>query len=298
MPWLSTELDFGGVSTLHYIAHPPDGAPFAMYLDFFDLHEFPFSITPDPKYLYFAAHHRAAYEHLLFGITQRKGFIELTGEVGCGKSTICRAVLSHLGEQVRSALILNPCLNGPQLMRAILTDFGLKSPRTDRFTQLQTLNAFLLEESRRGSNVVLVIDEAQDLSVATMEQIRLLSNLETAQQKLIQIVLSGQPELKERLAMPSLRQLRQRITVRFHIPPLADEDIGAYILHRLRTAGAPDDVRFADEAVQAVGVYSKGIPRMVNAVCDYALLAGFTMDTRCITGACVERAVAQLEEGR
>lgn len=266
-----------------------------MYLSFFQLHEHPFSITPDPKYLYFAARHREAFDHLLFGITHRKGFIELTGEVGCGKSTICRAVLAHLGGQIRSALILNPCLNGPQLLRAVLADFGLRSPRNDRLSQLQTLNAFLLEQATAGVNVVLVIDEAQDLSMRTMEQVRLLSNLETVQHKLIQIVLSGQPELKERLEAPELRQLRQRITVRFHIPPLEPEVIAAYIDHRLRTAGAPPAVRFDDAAITAVQRYARGIPRMVNAVCDYALLAGFTLDTQLITGECVRRAIAQLE---
>lgn len=266
-----------------------------MYLAFFQLQEFPFSITPDPKYLYFAASHRAAFDHLLFGITHRKGFIELTGEVGCGKSTICRAVLAELGGGIKSALILNPCLNGPQLLRAILADFGLVPPRQDRFTQLQTLNAFLLEQARAGINVALIIDEAQDLAPRTLEQVRLLSNLETAQHKLIQIVLSGQPELRTRLESPALRQLRQRITVRFHIPPLAPSETAAYIAHRLRTAGAPPEVRFDDEAAQAVERYSRGIPRLINAVCDYALLAGFMRETRLIDGDCVERAVAQLE---
>jgi general secretion pathway protein A len=269
-----------------------------VYLEFFQLSEFPFAITPDPKYLYFSAHHRAAFDHMVYGIVERKGFIELTGEVGCGKSTICRAVLSHFGDTIRSALILNPNLNGGQLLRAVLTDFGLKPPGRDRFSHLSALNAFLLEQAAAGVNVVLIVDEAQALSASTMEHIRLLSNLETPQSKLIQIVLAGQPELRDRLMATDLRQLRQRITVRYHIPPLATEEVARYIDHRLRVAGAPNDVRFEDEAVDGVRQYSGGIPRMVNAVCDYALLAGYTLQTRSIGWPCVERAVRQLEQGR
>jgi general secretion pathway protein A len=266
-----------------------------MYLDFFHLQEFPFSITPDPKYLYLAANHRAAFEHLRYGIIHRRGFIELTGEVGCGKSTICRAVLEHLGGQIKSALILNPCLNGLQLLRAILLDFGLQPPRQDRLSLLQTLNAFLLEQAADGVIVALIIDEAQDLPKRTMEEVRLLSNLETAQQKLIQIVLAGQPELQERLADPGLRQLRQRITVRYHIPPMAAGEIGGYIAHRLRTAGAPASLGFTEEAIARVARYSRGVPRLINALCDYALMAGFAAERHTITGECVARAEAQLE---
>ena len=273
---------------------PPQNC--AMYLKFFQLQEAPFSITPDPRYLYFTPIHRAAFEHLVYGVTSRRGFIELTGEVGCGKTTICRAVLAKLGDQVRSALILNPCLSGSQLLRAIVTDFGLNAPR-DRLGQLAALNAFLLKQAAAGGNVVLIIDEAQDLSTRTMEEVRLLSNLETARQKLVQIVLAGQPELKKRLETPELRQLRQRITVRAHIPPLAESDIAGYINHRLRTAGAPEDVQFDAAACNRVAAYSGGIPRMINAVCDYAMLAGYTMNTRAITDACVVRAIRQLEEG-
>jgi general secretion pathway protein A len=267
-----------------------------MYLDFFQLREAPFRITPDPRYLYFTASHRAAFDHVVYGVTERKGFVELTGEVGCGKTTICRAVLNQLGTSVKSALILNPYLNGSQLLRAIVTDFGLEAPR-DRLGQLAALNHFLLQQSAAGCNVVLMIDEAQDLSMKTMEQVRLLSNLETANQKLIQIVLAGQPELKKRLALPELRQLRQRITVRAHIQPLAAEDVGGYIAHRLQTAGASADVFFDDAACARVARYSGGVPRMINAVCDYALMAGYTLNVRILTEACVDRAIRQLEDG-
>jgi general secretion pathway protein A len=268
-----------------------------MYLSFFQLREPPFSITPDPRYLFFTPNHRAAFDHLVYGVTQRKGFVELTGEVGCGKTTICRAVLAQFDKgTIRSALILNPSLSGQQLLRAIVADFGLEAKR-DRLAQHAALNAFLLQQAAVGVNVVLMIDEAQNLSVQTMEEVRLLSNLETAQQKLIQIVLAGQPELKRRLETPELRQLRQRITVRTYIPPLSVTDIAGYIHHRLRTAGAPESVVFDDAACNRVAAYSGGIPRMINAVCDYSLLAGYTAGAHVITNTCVDRAIRQLEEG-
>lgn len=268
-----------------------------MYLDFFQLQEHPFSITPDPRYLHYTVHHREAFNHLIFGITHRKGFIELTGEVGCGKTTVCRAVLDHLRGSTVSAMIFNPILNGQQLLRAIAADFGVESSR-DRLAVLDALNRFLLQQAANGTIVVLIIDEAQNLPPATMEQVRLLSNLETTKQKLLQIVLAGQPELKQRLAAPALRQLRQRITVRYHIPPLASTDVAAYIKHRLQTAGAPENLVFDDAAVMRVASYSTGIPRMINAVCDYALLAGYTLKTRHINAECMAMAIRELEDGK
>ena len=266
-----------------------------MYLDFFHLSEFPFSITPDPKFLYFGTGCKDAYEHLLYGITSRKGFIALTGECGCGKSTICRAVIDKLGDTAKTALILNPVMNGPQLLRAIVEDFGIPVRKTDRFSLMQALNAFLLEQAANDVNAVLFVDEAQDLPVKTLEEVRLLSNLETADRKLLQIVLSGQQELNERLSDPALRQLRQRITVRYHMTPMIAEDVGPYIAHRLRTAGAPEELRFTEDAVAKVVRYSRGIPRLVNAICDYALMAGFAGNTFTIDGSCVDRAECQLE---
>ena len=266
-----------------------------MYLDFFQLKEFPFSITPDPRYLYLSPGYRSAFEHLRYGITHRRGFIELTGEVGCGKSTLCRAVLEDLGDQIKSALILNPCFNGLQLLRAIVLDFGLKAPQQDRLTLLQTLNDFLLEQAENDVTVALIIDEAQNLPTQTLEEVRMLSNLETAHQKLIQIVLSGQPELRARLNDPALRQLRQRITVRYHIAPMAAEDIGGYIGHRLDTAGAIADLKFTQGAVDHVARYSNGVPRLINALCDYALMAAFAAGSYIVTEECVARAEAQLE---
>ena len=269
-----------------------------MYLDYYNLKEFPFNITPDPRYLYFTKHHQEAYDHLMYGIQGRRGFIELTGEVGSGKTTLCRAVLANLGEGVETALILNPSLTETQLMRAILNDFGLVVKGRDRLAYIETLNEFLLNKTREGTNVAVLIDEAQDLTPAVMEQVRLLSNLETDQHKLIQIVLCGQPELKDRLNRPDLRQLRQRITVRYHIPPLTLEETVEYIRHRLWVAGATDGPAFDEGGVREVYRYSKGGPRLTNAVCDHALLAGYVANTKVIDVRCVKRAIRQLEGER
>lgn len=269
-----------------------------MYLEFYNLREFPFNITPDPRFLYLAPHHKEAYEHLMYGINQRKGFIELTGEVGSGKTTLCRAVLSNLGKDVETALILNPSLSETQLLRAMLNDFGIEARGRDRLAYIEKLNEFLLERNREGTNVALMIDEAQDLSPQVMEQVRLLSNLETDQHKLIQIVLCGQPELEKRLARPDLRQLRQRITVRYHIPPLTQEDTMMYIRHRLWVAGSDGSIVFDSGAVREVFKYSKGGPRLINAVSDNALLAGYVARTRHIDARCVRKAIDQLEGSR
>jgi general secretion pathway protein A len=266
-----------------------------MYLEYYRLKEYPFSITPDPKFLYFAPHHKEAYDHVMYGIKERKGFIELTGEVGSGKTTLCRAVLADLGDDVETALILNPSLSETQLLRAILNDFGLEVRGRDRLAYIETLNDFLLEKNREGVNVALIIDEAQDLSPAVMEQIRLLSNLETDKHKLIQMVLCGQPELKERLARPDLRQLRQRITVRYHIPPLSLEDTAKYIQHRLTVAGCNNPNLFDKNAVREIYRYSHGCPRIINAVCDNALLAGYVLRQSIIDSHCVRKAIKQLE---
>jgi general secretion pathway protein A len=262
-----------------------------VYLQFYRLNEFPFSVTPDPHFLYFTKHHKEAYDLLLYGIQSRKGFMELTGEVGSGKTTLCRAILAVLGPEVHTALVVNPALTGSQLLRAMLHDFGIPSSNRDRLACIETLNRFLLEKNHSGQNVALFIDEAQNLSPELMEQVRLLSNLETDQHKLIQIVLCGQPELKERLSRPDLRQLRQRISIRYHLPPLTFDDTLLYIRHRLEVAGGDDSVEFDSKAVGLVYRYSDGSPRLINAVCDGALLAGYAVGARMIDARCVERAI-------
>lgn len=266
-----------------------------MYLNFYGLTEAPFNITPDPRFLFFTRHHHEAYTHLIYGIENRKGFIELTGEVGSGKTTLCRAVLSTLKANIRTALILNPGLTQIQLLRSILNDFGLPARGRDRLSYIETLNEFLLDQINTGNNVAVIIDEAQDLSAGVLEQIRLLSNLETDQHKLIQIVLCGQPELRARLATPELRQLRQRITVRYHLLPLTFDETNQYIDFRLKQAGREQGELFAPDAVKSVFKYTKGIPRMINALCDIALLAGYAAGASQITAACVKKAIAQLE---
>ncbi len=266
-----------------------------MYLEFFKLREYPFNITPDPRFLYFARHHKEAYDHLIYGIQSRKGFIELTGEVGSGKTTLCRAVLANLGNEVETALILNPTLTETQLLRAMLNDFGLEVRAKDRLAYIEKLNDFLLQKNHNGINVAVVIDEAQNLSPAVMEQVRLLSNLETDQHKLIQIVMCGQPELKKRLARPDLRQLRQRITIRYHLSPLSQEDTAMYIRHRLWIAGSNNTITFEPGAIRELHRYSKGSPRLINAVSDNALLAGYVNRTQTIGAKLVKKAINQLE---
>jgi general secretion pathway protein A len=265
-----------------------------MYNELYGFRESPFNITPDPRFLFFSDRHREAFNHILFGIRERKGFIQVTGEVGAGKTTVCRAILEELGPQVRTALILNPCLTSTQLLRAILTEFGLEA-KSDKVDCLHVLNQFLLEQLAEGNDVVLFIDEAQDLDFELLEQVRLLSNLETDQRKLLQIVLLGQPELREKLDERRLRQLRQRITVRYHLKPLTRPEMEQYIQHRLHVAGGNGLPTFNRFALGSIYRYSGGVPRLVNAVCDKALLCGYVTGDDHLTWRHVRRAIRELE---
>jgi general secretion pathway protein A len=266
------------------------------YLQFYGLSEAPFNITPNPRFLYLSAKHREALNHLLYGIRERKGFVQLTGEVGAGKTTLCRALMEHLpASHFSTALILNPVLQPDQMMAAIATEFGLDVRGKDRFQVLQALNYFLLDEMGKGRDVVLIIDEAQNLTNDLMEQVRLISNLETDDRKLLQIVLMGQPELRDRLNDHSLRQLRQRITVRYHLRPLRFAEVKEYIHHRLHVSGANGTPNFSSAAVWRVFNYSKGIPRLINAVCDKCLLAGFVNQRERINFGLAGRAIRELE---
>jgi general secretion pathway protein A len=266
-----------------------------VYLQHYNLREAPFNITPDPRFLFFSAKHQEAFNHLLFGIRERKGFIELTGEVGAGKTTICRKLLEELGPNYKTALILNPFVTGHQLIKTIAQEFGLKVRGIDRVAYLHALNEFVLAEVNHGNDVVLVIDEAQDLSDELLEQVRLLSNLETDRQKLMQIVLMGQPELREKLLQPALRQLRQRITVRYHLSPLDLNETAGYVNHRLKLAGANGRPRFDEGAIRLVYKYSQGVPRLINTVCDKTLLAGFVGQIDVLTRQEVNLAIEELE---
>jgi len=266
-----------------------------MYVAYYNLREAPFNITPDPRFLFFSAKHQEAYNHLLFGVRERKGFIELTGEVGAGKTTICRKLLEELGPNYKTALILNPCLTGHQLVKTICLEFGLKVRGIDRVAYLHALNEFVLAEVNHGNDVVLVIDEAQDLDDELLEQVRLLSNLETDRQKLMQIVLMGQPELRDKLLQPELRQLRQRISVRYHLMPLDLNETAGYVRHRLGLAGANGRPRFDEGAIRLVYKYSQGVPRVINTVCDKTLLAGFVAQIDVMTREQVGLAIEELE---
>lgn len=266
-----------------------------MYTSFYGFAEAPFNITPDPRYLFFSEQHREAFNHLLFGIQQRKGFIQLTGEVGSGKTTLCRAMLTQLGPEYVTALVLNPIFSESQLMRVILKEFGIKEVARDRLENYDILNEFLLRKVAEKRVPVLIIDEAQDLTPPLLEQVRLLSNLETDNQKLIQIVLLGQPELRDMLEDPALRQLRQRITIRFHLGPLSEGELRQYVEHRLTVAGGRGIPSFEAGAITALARYSKGIPRLVNALADKSLLAGFVHRTDRITAKLVKLAERELE---
>ena len=268
-----------------------------MYLQFYGLRETPFSPTPDPKFLFQSTRHREALAQLLYGVRERKGFIVLTGEIGTGKTTLLRTLLSRLDADTHVAYIHNSALQIEGLLEYMLQDWGVKSTATTHAQRLFELNEFLIDQHRQGLSPVLVIDEAQNLSLATLEAVRLLSNFETTNQKLMQILLVGQPELRDKLNTPELRQLKQRIGLRCHIGPLSPEETRLYIRHRLRIAGASDAGIFTDAAIQRITEYSQGIPRVVNIVCDHCLLSGFADSKRRIDTGVVDEAVEYLEEG-
>jgi general secretion pathway protein A len=269
-----------------------------MYWEFFGFKEPPFALTPNPAFLFLSAPHQEAFAHLLFAIENRAGFIELSGEVGTGKTTIVRTLLNHLDPEThRTALIFNPTLSPLGLFREINGEFGLAAAGSDLQELHQALNAFLLEENRAGNTVVLVIDEAQNLSIEVLEQIRLISNLETDRSKLIQIVLVGQPELRTLLARPELRQLDQRITVRYHLKPMEFADTCDYIRHRIRfAAGGSEPLGFSPGAVEKIFRFSGGLPRLINSSCDRALLLAYTTETREVSPAMAAACVAELRK--
>ncbi len=266
-----------------------------MYLSFYGFRKHPFNLTADPGFLFPSPQHREALSFLQYGIAERKGFLSITGEVGTGKTTLCRALLSRLDDRVKTAFILNSNLTESQLIHAVIEDFGIPLPGRGRMNLMRALNAFLIAQVREGNNAVLIIDEAQNLSAGQLEQIRMLSNLDTAEEKLLQIVLVGQPELRKKLDSKSLLQLRQRISIRFHLSPLQRGEVSAYIEHRLRVAGGGGRVVFDRRAVDLVYDYSGGVPRLINTVCDKALLAGFVLGTATIKAKIVRTSIREIE---
>ena len=250
-----------------------------MYQNFFGLHEKPFSIAPDPRYLYMTDQHREALAHLLFGIGDEGGFILLTGDIGTGKTTICRSLLNQLPDNADIAFIVNPRLSVNELLQSICDELGIAYAENSSIKVLvDNLNQFLLESYASGRNTILIIDEAQNLADEVLEQLRLLTNLETSEKKLLQLILLGQPELNDKLAQDNLRQLAQRVTARFHLQPLSFEETTAYIKHRLHIAGFRGEL-FSRAALKHIHSESRGVPRLVNVICDRSMLGAYTKDS-------------------
>ena len=265
-----------------------------VYQDFFGFSEKPFDLTPDPKYLYLSPKHKEVLAHLVYGLQENNGFLKIIGEVGTGKTMICRSFLRELRTDFNIAYIFNPAINELELLQTINSELGLPGKSKSKKKLIDLLNAFLLEERAKGHRVVVIIDEAQDLEPKVMEQLRLLSNLETDTEKLIQIVLIGQPELEKVLAKDGLRQLRQRITIQWELLPLNLEETRGYIQHRLNVALGKGKVRFSRQAVETVFRYSRGIPRMINVISDRTLLIAYTEGTKKISPQIVKIAVKDI----
>src|SRR5688500_1034267 len=267
-----------------------------MYLEHYGLKEPPFSITPDPRFVFLSERHRDALAHLLFGIDKGGGggFVQLTGEVGTGKTTLSRLLLEQLPENTRVALVLNPRLSPVELLETICEELhlDLEGKRGSLKSLVDALNAYLLDAYAQGLRVVLIIDEAQNLSLDALEQVRLLTNLETDTQKLLQIILLGQPELREMLAREDMRQLAQRITARFHLTPLDADETAAYLRHRYRIAGG-QHLPFTPGAIKRIHAHSGGVPRLINVIAERALLGGYARDDAAVSEATVNQAAQE-----
>lgn len=267
-----------------------------MYCDFFGFSEKPFTITPNPHFVYLSTVHREAFARLLYGVNSHAGFIALTGEVGTGKTTMLRTLLAQLEpEMYTSALIFNPCMSGEQLLAGICREFGIEADEQTRFGYLDALNRFLVEQNSAGRTVVLVIDEAQNLEPDVLEQVRMISNLETERDKLIQIILAGQPELNDVLRRHDLRQLNQRITVRCRLTPMKLDETAHYINHRLKISGSRIPDIFSRAAIRGIYRFSHGIPRLINVACEQALVMSWTLETRVVSRSIVAEVIAELQ---
>jgi general secretion pathway protein A len=267
-----------------------------MYAAYFGLKENPFNLSPEPRYLFLSEHHRDALNCLLYGIQEKKGFVLLSGGIGLGKTTICRSLLGSLDDSVETALIFNTAISDMDLLETVLTEFGIKSRKDAKTkkTYIDALNKFLLKNFGKRKTAVLLIDEAQNLSHGVLEQLRMLSNLETEREKLLQIILIGQPELNDTLMLPVLRQLNERITVRYSLQPLCPQEVRDYIEHRLKVAEGPGSLEFTDGAFNLIYNFSEGIPRRINALCDRALLIAYTKNVSKINRRAVKLAVADI----
>ncbi len=265
-----------------------------MYNEYFGFLESPFNVTPDPRFFYGAPAYLEAYANLRYGIEAKKGFVAITGEVGTGKTTLLRKLMRELESTVHFALIFNTDLSFDEIFRAVLCDLGLTPQTNDRLAMLDALNAYLLEQLEKGHSVCLLIDEVQNLSDESLEGLRLLSNLETDREKLLQIVVMGQPEIKARLDKPNLRQLKQRIAIRCEIPPLKNEEVASYMNFRLSAAGYKGKELFSRDAIQEIARYSKGIPRLINIICDNALLITFAASQRIVSSRIIREVTGDL----
>ncbi|MEJ2694139.1 MAG: AAA family ATPase [Candidatus Thiodiazotropha sp.] len=263
--------------------------------EYFGIEEDPFSITPDTRYLYQSERHRNAFAHLLYGVADAGGFVQLTGDIGTGKTLLCRNLLAQLPEAVSVALIFNPRLTPLELVASICDELKVLYPIGCQSIKeiVDFLNAYLLEGHRLGRRTLVIIDEAQNLSHEALEQVRLLTNLETEKEKLLQIILVGQPELKQLLARPELRQLAQRITARYHLTPLSAHETREYVMHRLRVAGA-DEQLFSEGALRQLYRFSGGVPRLINVLCNRAMLAAYGVDRQSINGHLVKQVAGEL----
>ena len=267
-----------------------------MYCDFFGFSEKPFTITPNPHFVFLSSIHREAFARLLYGVDSHAGFISLTGEVGTGKTTMLRTLLTQLDpEKYTSALIFNPCMSGEQLLAGICREYGVEVNEKSRSGYLDALNYFLIEQNSGGRTVILVIDEAQNLEPEVLEQVRMISNLETERDKLIQIILAGQPELNTILRRYDLRQLNQRITVRCRLTPMRFDDTVQYINHRLKIAGSRIPDIFSPAAIKQIYRFSAGIPRLINVACEQALVMAWTRDIRSISPLVAKEVIAELQ---
>lgn len=266
-----------------------------MYYEHFGLKENPFHPTPDPRYLYLSQGHQEALDHLVYGINERKGFVMITGGVGTGKTTLLRSLLADLDKSVKTALILNPFVSEEDLLPTICGEFGIEAPDcAGKKNYLDVINTFLLDTFAAGHTAVVLLDEAQNLSRDVLEQVRILSNLETDREKLLQIVLVGQEELNHILGLEDLRQLNERIVVRYNLPALDNEDVKAYVHHRMMIAGCKGRSPFSSGALKALYAKSRGVPRRINAICDRALLAAYSKGQKQVYKAGIVRAVSEV----
>lgn len=268
----------------------------SLYESYFGLKEKPFKLTPDPKYLFMSKQHQEALAHLTFGIQENKGFVTITGEVGTGKTTLCRSFLNYLDPNIKAAYIFNPCLTDVELLQNINDELSISSNSDSKKYLIDELNKCLLKEKKAGNKVILVIDEAQNLEPSVLEQLRLLSNLETDTEKLIQIILIGQPELAKLLSRPDLRQLKQRITVNWELLSLDKEETSSYIQHRIKIAGGNGQLTFTRKAMKKIYQYSEGIPRMINVLADRALIIAFALDKRLINPKVIRYAIKDIDQ--